>query len=160
MEIMYNLVGGPMCLWTESRPNLKGILDWRLFCFDGEDAVFWDMTPCNMEIVFKRFRGIAFVVYLFMLKSYVNTTHKHTKASFKIESPAYLCIHWRQWSPEMQLQEEMLFKFVSNVTRNAAHVLLLLLLLLLHSSTTSYSWYYRFLLICILLLPLLLLNLI
>jgi len=31
-------------MWTESRPNLKGILevsgDWRLFCCDGEDTIF------------------------------------------------------------------------------------------------------------------------
>jgi len=68
MEIVYNLMGGPICLWTESRPNLKGILgvsgDWRLFCCDGEDTVFRDMTSCNMEMVYRRFRGIAFVVCL------------------------------------------------------------------------------------------------
>jgi len=100
MDIFYNLMGGPICLWTESTPNLKGILgvsgDWRLFYCDGEDTVFWDMTPCNMEMVYRRFREIAFVVYLLMLKSYVNTTHKHTKTSFKIENPLasdYSCVH-------------------------------------------------------------------
>ena len=54
------------------------------------------MTPCNMEIVYRRFRGIAFVVFLFMLQSSVNTTHKHTKASFKMENPRAsdcCCVH-------------------------------------------------------------------